>query len=115
MAKNAEPELRVLVEDLPLRNVVAEMSGDERIVLQNLLDQRADFLAALDTGIVRQDVITSVRKLRESIAHQPTSSLPTSRLYAAGSEPILAAGFAQDPGASRDTERTTLCRLRARS
>jgi hypothetical protein len=98
MAENAKPEFRILVEDLPLRNVVTEMSGDERVVLQDLLDERADFLAACDPWIVRQDTMTCVRKLRESVAHRPTSFLPTSRLYVAGSEPILATGFAQDPG-----------------
>jgi hypothetical protein len=89
MGENAEPELRILIEDLPLRNVVTEMSGDESVILQNLLDERADFLAALDTGIVRQDAMTRIRKLRESVAHQPTSCLPTVRLYAADGEPIL--------------------------
>jgi hypothetical protein len=96
MAKNAEPKLRILVEDLPLGNVVSQMSGDERVVLQDLLDERTHFLAALDTRIVRQDAMTCIRELREGVAHQPTSSLATTRLYAAGGEPILAAAFAQD-------------------
>jgi hypothetical protein len=71
MAKDAEPEFRILVEDLPLRNVVTEMSGDECIVLQHLLDERADFLAAGNSEIVRQDTMTCVRELIESVTHQP--------------------------------------------
>jgi hypothetical protein len=71
VAKNAEPEFRILIEDLPLRNVVTQMSGDERVVLQDLLDERADFLAARGSGIIRQDTMTCVRELLESVAHQP--------------------------------------------
>ncbi len=52
MSQNAEAEFRVLVEDLAFGHLVAEMGGDESIVLQCLLDQRADLLAALDPGIV---------------------------------------------------------------
>jgi hypothetical protein len=58
MAENAEAERKILVEDLPLRNIVTEMSGDKRVVLQDLLDERTDFLAALDTRIVCQDAMT---------------------------------------------------------
>ena len=77
MGENAEPELRILIEDLPLRNVVPEMGGYESVIFQNLLDERADFLAALDTRIVRQDAMTRILKLRESIGHQPNSLLAT--------------------------------------
>src|SRR5215469_1154550 len=53
MAKNAEPQFRILVEDLPLGHIVAEVSGDKGIVSQDVLDDRTYFLPALDTGIVR--------------------------------------------------------------
>jgi hypothetical protein len=70
MAKNAEPEFRILVKDFPLGNVVTEMSGDESVVLEDLLDQRTDLLAAFDTRIVRQDAMTRIREFPKSIAHQ---------------------------------------------
>src|SRR6516162_8455381 len=71
MCENAEPEFRILIEDLPLQNVVPEMSSDECCVLQDVLDERADFLAALDTRIVHQDAMTCIRELLKSVAHHP--------------------------------------------
>jgi hypothetical protein len=75
MCENAEPEFRILIEDLPLQNVVPEMSSDECCVLQDVLDERADFLAALDTRIVHQDAMTCIRELLKSVAHHPTPPL----------------------------------------
>jgi hypothetical protein len=70
MAKNAKPEFRILVKDFPLGNVITEMSRDESVVLEDLLDERADFLAAFDTRVGRQDAMTRIRELPKSIAHQ---------------------------------------------
>src|SRR5271165_2715124 len=75
MAENAEPEFRILVEDLALRHAVVEMRSDEILVLQQVLDERADFPAPLDPRIFRQDAMTLTGKPLESIAHQITSSL----------------------------------------
>jgi hypothetical protein len=46
------------------------MSVDERVVLEHLLDEHADFFAAFDTRIVSQDAMTLIRELRQSIAPQ---------------------------------------------
>jgi hypothetical protein len=69
MAEDAEPEFRILVEDLPLGHVVVEMSGDKILVLQHVLDERADLLATVDPGIFRQDAVTLSGELLESISH----------------------------------------------
>ena len=53
VAEDAEPELRILVEDLALGHAVVEMGADEILVLEHVLDERADFLAALDPRIFR--------------------------------------------------------------
>src|SRR5262249_17923030 len=65
----AEAELRVFVENLPLRHVVAEMPGHEAVALQQVLDERAHFLAPFATGILREDAVTPVGELLEAIAH----------------------------------------------
>jgi hypothetical protein len=75
VAENAETELRILVEDLPLGHVIVEMRGDEILVLQHILNERADLFAALDPRIFRQDAVTLTGKPLESIAHQNTSSV----------------------------------------
>jgi len=69
MAEDAESEFRILVEDLTLGHVVVEMSGDEILVLQHVLDERADLLATVDPGIFRQDAVTLSGELLESISH----------------------------------------------
>jgi hypothetical protein len=74
MAENTKPEFRILVEDLPLRHSVVEMSSDEILVLQHVLDERAHLLAALHPWIRRKDTVTFTGKPFESIAHQITSS-----------------------------------------
>src|ERR1044071_4251240 len=51
VGEDAEAELGILVQDLPLRHVVTEMLGDERRVLQDVLEERADLLAAGGTGL----------------------------------------------------------------
>jgi hypothetical protein len=75
MAEDAEPEVRILVEDLPLGHVIMEMSGDKVLVLQHVLDERADLLTTFDPGIFRQNAVTLSGKLLESISHQTTSSV----------------------------------------
>jgi hypothetical protein len=75
MTENAEPEFRILVEDLPFGHIVTEVSCDERIVLEDVLDERTDLLAALDARILRQHAVTLSGKLFESVAHHQTSSI----------------------------------------
>jgi hypothetical protein len=73
VTENAEPEFRILVEDLAFRHAVVEMSFDEVFVLQDVLHERANLLPALDTLILRQDTMTFAGKLIERIAHPTTS------------------------------------------
>jgi hypothetical protein len=75
MRENAESKFRILVEDLPLGHLVTEMSGDERLVFQNVLDERAHLFAAFGPGIVRQYAVTRCRELFKSVPHQPTPSV----------------------------------------
>src|ERR1700730_14051939 len=75
MAEDAEPEFRILVEDLPFRHSVVEMSGDKILVLQHILDERAHLLAALHPRIRRKNAVTFTGKPFQSITHQMTSSV----------------------------------------
>src|SRR5215470_6859841 len=60
-----------------------EMRGDEIFVLQHILHKRANLLAALDPRIFRQDPVTFIGKLLESITHKiiPPSKRATIRSY----------------------------------
>jgi hypothetical protein len=79
VAEDAKPEFRILVEDLPLRHSVMEMSGHKILVLQHILDERAHLLAALHPRIRRKDAVTFTGKPVETIAHQITSSFAICR------------------------------------
>src|SRR5437016_14400157 len=70
VGENAEAELRVLVQDLALRHAVAEMPGDECLVLQDLLDERAHLLATPGPGFRREDAVTGGRELFERVPHR---------------------------------------------
>src|SRR5215472_9366052 len=74
MAEDAESQFRILVEDFAVGHAIVQMRGDEIIVLQYLPDQRADFLAALDAGILREDAMTLVGKLLKRI-HRMNSTI----------------------------------------
>jgi hypothetical protein len=69
VAEDAEAEFGVLVEDLSLGDAIVEMGGHKILVLEDLLDERADLLAALDPRILRQDPMTFAGELLERIAH----------------------------------------------
>jgi hypothetical protein len=43
--------------------------GDEGLVLEDILDERAPFLAPFRTGILGEDAATSVGELLEAVAH----------------------------------------------
>jgi hypothetical protein len=75
VAENAKPEFRILVEDLPLRHSVMEMSGDKILVLQHVLDERAHLLAALHPRIRRKDAATFTGELFKRIPHRIISSV----------------------------------------
>ena len=53
VGEDAEAELRIFVEDLALGDVVADVPADERLVLENLLDDLAHLLAARGAGVFR--------------------------------------------------------------
>jgi hypothetical protein len=65
----AEPELRILVEDLAFGHTVVEMRRDEILILQHVPNERANFLAALDAGILRKNTVTFAGELLECVAH----------------------------------------------
>ena len=73
VAENAKTELGVFVEDFALGDVVAEMSLDEILVFQHLLDQGAHLFASLDTRILLENPPAFRRKLFEAISHLTNS------------------------------------------
>jgi hypothetical protein len=70
VSQDAEAELRIFVEDLAFGDLVADVRGDERLVRENVLDDRAHFLATGGAGIVRERALTGGRELLESPAHR---------------------------------------------
>jgi hypothetical protein len=74
MTENAEPEFRILVENLPLGHIITKMSDDEGLVSEDVLDEGANFLSAFGPRIVRQYAVTRGGELFESVPHQPTPS-----------------------------------------
>ena len=74
VGEDAEAELRIFVEDLALRHVVAEMLGDERAVGQHLAQQRADLVAALRIVFRGEDAVGGGGERLEGVGHgQPPS------------------------------------------
>ena len=76
VTQNAETKFRILVEDLAFGYIVTKVSGDESIVFDDILDQRADLLSALSTRIAGQYAVTFSGKLLECIGHPATSLIP---------------------------------------
>ncbi len=72
MGEDAESELGVLIDDLPLGRAGAEVLGDESLVLERLLDEGAPPCPAGWTGIALEDAVALVRKLLERVAHRPS-------------------------------------------
>ena len=70
MAEDAEAELRILEEDLPLGPVVGQVLGDEIRIGAGPADQLADLLAAFRTGIRGENAVRFGRKFLESERHQ---------------------------------------------
>ena len=60
VGEDAEAELGILVDDLPLGCAGTEMLGDEGVVLERLLDEGADLRAAARAGIALQDAVAIV-------------------------------------------------------
>src|SRR5579875_2234491 len=70
MAEDAEAEFGILVQNLALGHLVAEIGVDEIVVLQHVLDQRAHPLAPFDARILLEDPAAFRRKLLERISHR---------------------------------------------
>src|SRR5271166_1909366 len=70
MTKDAEAELGIFVQHLALRHVIGEIRFNKIIVLQYVLDQRAHFLAPLDSGILLEDRAACRRELFEITLHK---------------------------------------------
>src|SRR5207249_1078376 len=75
VGEDAEAELRIFVEDLALWHVVADVCGDERVVLQDVLDDLADLLAPRRPGLLGERALTGGAELLQSPAHRVTSSV----------------------------------------
>jgi hypothetical protein len=69
VGEDAEAERGIFVEDLALGHVVAEMAGDERAVLQHILDDAADLLTAGRPRITLEKTMTLRGELLEGQAH----------------------------------------------
>src|ERR1700732_1922470 len=96
MRKNAKAELGILVKDLALRQIVADMLGDEGLVLQHVLHPAAQFLASGAAGLRRKDATAFGGELLERMGHGPppyspdlmvTSAMPLTPLQASTSLP----------------------------
>jgi hypothetical protein len=70
MAEDAEPELGILVENLPLRPVLRQVLSNELRIGARLLDEGADFFSALGPGLGGEDAVTIGRELFECIGHR---------------------------------------------
>src|SRR3989449_2569193 len=69
VGQDAEAELRVLVDDLALRHVVAQVPGDEGLVRQHLAEQRADLFTALRIGLGGEDAMGGGGEVLERVRH----------------------------------------------
>ena len=67
VGENAETEVRVFVEDLALWPVVTEVSGDEGLVLQDILDEGTHPRSTPGTRIRREDAMTFGREPLERV------------------------------------------------
>jgi hypothetical protein len=83
VTQNAETEFGILIEDLTFGYIVTKVSGDKSIVFQDILDQRANLLAALSARIGGQYAVTFSGKLIECVAHYATSliRMPVTSLF----------------------------------
>src|SRR5947208_1896492 len=70
MAEDAEAELGILVENLPLRPVLRQVLTDELRIGARLLDESADLFAALGPGLGGEDAVTIGGELFECIGHR---------------------------------------------
>ena len=78
VTKNAEAEFWIFVQHLAVGHVVAEVRLYEILVLQHLLNERADLFPPFDTRVRLEDLVAFGGELLEIIAHQrPSLMCPT--------------------------------------
>jgi hypothetical protein len=70
VGKDAEAQLGIFIENLALRHIVSEVSGDEVVVLQDFLQKRAYLLPPGGTRIGFEDAMTVGSKLLERVGHE---------------------------------------------
>jgi hypothetical protein len=69
MRQDAEAQLGILVENFPLRHVVPKVSSDERLVLQNLLEQCTHLLTPGRSGIGLENAVALCSELFKGMTH----------------------------------------------
>src|SRR5918996_409288 len=85
VGEDAEAERGILVEDLALGHVVAEVARDERLVPQHLLDDADHLLAPVGSRVAGEDLTTLGGELLEGPGHGVTSAGHATRRCRAGS------------------------------
>src|SRR5204862_3897828 len=70
MAEDAEAELGILVQNLPLRSVLGQVLTHELRIGARLLDESADLFAALGPGLGGEEAVTIGGELFECIGHR---------------------------------------------
>jgi len=69
MSADAEAQVGILVDDLPIRCIVIDISGNELVVLECLLDEMADPLASRRAGILFENFLNVSRERFERKTH----------------------------------------------
>jgi hypothetical protein len=69
MGQDTEAQLWILIENFPLRYVIPQVSSDEGLVLQNLLEQCTHLLTPGRPGIGLEDAVTLCRELFKGMTH----------------------------------------------
>jgi hypothetical protein len=89
LSEDAEAKLGVFIEDLALRHIVAEVGGDEVVVLQHLLQERAYLLPSGRARVGCEDAMTVGSELLERVSHE-YASFPMSFLASKGKTTTVA-------------------------
>ena len=74
VGQDAEPQVGVLVDHLALRLVLLDVPGEERLVPEDLLHQRADLPASFRAGFGLEDTTAVRGELLQGVAHDATPS-----------------------------------------
>ena len=69
MGQDTEAQLWILIENFTLRHVVPQVSSDERLLLQDLLEQCTHLLTSGRSGIGLEDAVTLCSELCKGRTH----------------------------------------------